>query len=57
MNPHQIPTLQPQRTPDPVPESGYQSAPTSEPVYDQTRCYSQDEALEPASDTPKESTR
>ena len=55
-DPQAVPALTPQSAP-PLAANGYQSAQTPEPVYDQTRCYSQDEALEPASDATEESTR
>jgi hypothetical protein len=57
MNPQNVPTLEPQRSQNSTPENSYQSAPTPEPVYDQQSCYTNDEALEPASGTTEEETR
>jgi hypothetical protein len=49
-----VPTLQPQRAPDLVPENSYQLFTDDRAVeYDQTHCYGKDEALEGASDDPK----
>jgi hypothetical protein len=52
--PQGVPTLQPQRTSDPTQQNRYQVFTDDRAQeYDQSRCYSKDEALEGATDDPK----